>query len=124
MRCAVARVCARAAGLTATMGMFLAQPLLEHLQVSVAPHMLGVQGALVVRSVSLPENMPSHALPPPPPHTHMSQSIIKGQGLMSDARGVMELLVPLSARPAMKAGLLELKALSTLARFLYKLISQ
>ena len=51
MRCATVRLCAKAASLSSGMGMFLAQPLLEHLmvgrgEVSVRPPALMVYGGM------------------------------------------------------------------------------
>ena len=50
------------------------------------------------------------------------QAVVKGAGPLADGRRVLEMLVPLCAKAAMKAGLLELKAASTLSRFLHKLV--
>lgn len=51
MRCAAVRVCSRAAGLSGSMGMFLAQPLLEHLQVRAG--WAGKQGCWSISSWSI-----------------------------------------------------------------------
>ena len=47
-----------------------------------------------------------------------------GVAVISDCRRVLELLVPLSAKPAMKAGLLELRAVSALAKVMHRIVQR
>ena len=111
LRCAVARVCARAAGLSGGMGMFLSQPLLEHLQF-ILKNSTATSGATASAAAGV--------------GGAGSTAAAGGGGgvTLSESRRVLEVLVPLSAKPAMKAGLVELKAVSTLSRLLHRLVNR
>ena len=71
---------------------------------------------------------------PPPPNANSFQAIHReslransgsgGVAVISDCRRVLELLVPLSAKPAMKAGLLELKAVSALSKVMHRIVQR
>ena len=146
------RLCTKAANLSHGMGMFLAQPLLEHMMVTDAdpstlinlitkfqPHLPSTRQAIsnfrrqsafqspyicVLYPSICSQASISFLLQAIHRDSLRSNSGSGGVAVISDVRRVLELLVPLSAKPAMKAGLLELRAVSALAKVMHRIVQR